>query len=162
MTPDNLITILSLTALILYGISQLFYNKHYRDAKQAELGAKDSEIDNKQAEIDSLRSQIPSFMADQNKAVIDMADQNHERLTALVEELQAEIARTTQDKASCEETLLRVQTTARYLKQHLDKTQQDYARLESNAARLRTLFQGAVHRTGPVTMTLSPKTPKVT
>ena len=55
MTPETLTTILSLIALILYGIGQLFYNRHYRKAKQAQLDAKDSEIASLTRHLETLK-----------------------------------------------------------------------------------------------------------
>ena len=155
MTPEAIFAWFMLGALIINGVASLVVTFKISETK-------DVIIERKQADIDSLKLQIPSFMAEQNRAVNELADQNHKRLTGMIKGLQRELAKAREDNESNEEIMGGFVAMANHLLQTANKAHDDIASLETDAVRLGALFEAQVVTPSPVHLGLKVMPPTVT
>lgn len=90
MTAETFLTILSVSSVILVTVANLFYSKHYREAKKAEVDSLTATIQSKQAEIDSLKQFQSSHVLAEHQAMKSMLESYIERLKDVVAELESE------------------------------------------------------------------------
>lgn len=151
MTADQIlawtIAILTSAGTVLMAIKGIMNSKDYREAKEAIIQSKDAIIERKQADIDSLKSQTPSFMAAQYNAVKQMADDNDERLTKIIDDYKQELKESSQ--LHQQDTLEKGKEIARL---------EEFIHVLTDAAgrqgTLGALLQGMAIRPSPVKITL--------
>ena len=85
MTAETFITILSASGLILVTIANIFYNRHYRDAKQAE-------IDSLRQQIDTLKQLTSPEVLEHFKATKEMLEDKISRFEQVITQKDKEIA----------------------------------------------------------------------
>ena len=85
MTADQIITILSVSSVILVTFANIFYNRHYRDAKQAE-------IDSLKQQIDTLKQLTSPEVLKHFKATKEMLEDKIGRFGQVITQKDKEIA----------------------------------------------------------------------
>jgi chromosome segregation ATPase len=126
-TVQTVVTILSLLVAVLVPVSNLFWSKRYRDAKEAELSAKDAQIETLQLHIEHLRELTPATL---RESYIKMKDQLSEYIDILSQELDEE-RNVIEEKENVIETLRQDSTTKA---SEIDKLREDRTRLIDRVA----------------------------